>query len=350
MKPQHNVGGQAIIEGIMMRSPHSLAIAIRRASGEIVVTERPWEAIWSRLKFLRLPFIRGSVVLIEALVNGIQALYFSAHHAMLDEEERLRREENGEEGAEPETPLNPDELDDKDGAVSRWALYGTIVLSLGLGFALFKGLPHLLTTFVGLQTDQVLFHVIDGLIKITLFIGYILLVARLPDMRRVFQYHGAEHKSIYAYENGEDLTVENARKYTTLHPRCGTSFILIVLLSSIFIFMVVFPFLPRFHPHWFVNALLQVAVKLPLMLPIAGLAYEFQRFSSRHMDHWLIRLATKPGLWMQLITTKEPDDSQLEIALVALRKALWRESVGVDDLYDKERKIEVYRNLAETGF
>ena len=350
MKSQHNVGGQAIIEGIMMRSPHSLAIAIRRASGEIVVTERPWESIWSRLKFLRLPFLRGSIVLIEALVNGIQALYFSAHHAMLDEEERIQREENGEENAEASAPLDPDNLDDKDGAVSRWALYGTIVLSLGLGFALFKGLPHLLTTFTGLQTDQVLFHVLDGAIKLALFIGYILLVARLPDMKRIFQYHGAEHKSIYAYENDEELTVENARKYTTLHPRCGTSFILIVLLSSIFIFMIVFPFLPRFHPHWFVNALMQVAIKLPLMLPIAGLAYEFQRWSSRHMDHWLIRIATKPGLWMQKITTQEPDDEQLEVALVALRKALWRETVGLDDLNDGKGKIEVYGSLAEVGF
>jgi uncharacterized protein YqhQ len=234
--------------------------------------------------------------------------------------------------------------------MSRTMLMLFVVMSLGLAFLIFKGIPHLLTTWIGLTPDHILFHFIDGAIKIVMFIGYVWGIGRMPDIKRVFQYHGAEHKSIYTWEAGEALTVENARKYSTLHPRCGTSFILIVLLSSIFIFMVVFPFLPRFHPNAWINALIQIAVKLPLMLPIAGVSYEFLRWSSKHLNNPVVRMLVKPGFWLQKITTQEPDDRQLEIALVALRKALWREKEGVAALSAKPKELEIFPEFAKVTF
>lgn len=338
-----NVGGQAIIEGVMMRSPHSLAIACRRQSGEIVVTERVWESLWEKFTFLRWPFLRGTIVLIESLMNGIQALMFSANQALIEPKDKEESGEETETSSEAEVKEEPEQM-------SKLAIIGTIIFSLGFAFLVFKGIPHMLASVLGLSTEHFLFHLLDGVIKISMFIGYVLLISRMEDIKRVFQYHGAEHKSIYAYENGEELTVENARKYTTLHPRCGTSFIIIVLLSSILVFMVVFPFLPQFHPNRWINALIQVAVKLPLMLPIAGVSYEFLKWSSKHMDNPVIRMLVKPGLWLQLITTREPDDEQLEVALVSLRKALWREKVGSETLNENKSELEYYSGLRDVSF
>ncbi len=351
MSNQMNVGGQAIIEGVMMRSPKSLAIAVRRADGEIVVTERVWESLWDRFRFLRWPFLRGTIVLIESLVNGVQALTFSANQAMIGEEimERKRAEEKGEATENGEKDAAGETKSD-EAPVSRWMLMATVVASLLIGFLIFKGIPHMLTSLTGLSTDSILFHILDGAIKITMFIGYVAAISLMPDIKRVFQYHGAEHKSIYVFENGEELTVENARKYTTLHPRCGTSFIILVLLSSILVFMVVFPFLPPFHENRWINALLQVAVKLPLMLPIAGVSYEILKWSSKHIDNPFVRLLIKPGLWLQLITTREPDDEQLEIALISLRKVLWRERVGAETTAIDSKNIEIYANSSEISF
>ncbi len=352
MNTKHNVGGQAVIEGIMMRSPSSLAVAVRRANGEIVVKEQPWESIWDRFTFLRWPFIRGSIVLMEAMVNGIQALTFSADQAMADEELKTKNTKNksDEDTADQET----DEEQVKP--MSRWMLWGTIILSLLFGFALFKGVPHLVATGLGyvtgdeITTKDPLFHIIDGAVKILIFVGYVWGISLMEDMRRVFQYHGAEHKAIYTYETGQDLTVENARSFTTLHPRCGTSFIMVVLLLSIFVFGAVFPFLPQFSENRVINALLQIAVKLPLMFPVAGLAYEFNRFAGKHMDNWLVRILIKPGLWLQLITTKEPTDDQLEIALVALRKSLWREEVGIQAVAMDSNHLETFASYADVQF
>lgn len=357
MTDRLHVGGQAIIEGVMMRSPRSLAIAVRRYNGEIVVTERAWESIWERFKFLRWPFFRGSVVLVESLFNGVQALMFSANQAMLGEEQKEREKqqaqteaEGGLAAASGSAEAAPHSVETDENSVSRLYLIGTIVFSLGFAFLLFKGVPHLLAYATGLSTGSIWFHMLDGVIKIAMFVLYVLLISRMEEIKRVFQYHGAEHKSIYAYESGEDLTVENAKKYTTLHPRCGTSFVIIVLLSSILVFMVAFQFIPPMVENSFLNALLQVLIKLPLMLPIAGVSYEFLRWSAKHMDNPVIRAMVKPGLWLQLITTREPDDEQIEIALISLRKTLWRETVGVDSLDEAKGKIEVYRSAAEVAF
>ena len=298
-----NVGGQAVLEGVMMRAPKALAIAVRKPNGEVALKEAPWRSLSARLPWLAWPFFRGVVVLIEAMVNGIDALTFSANQALADEEE--------------EQPLG------------FWALVGTIVVSLGLGVGLFVVLPHYLSMIFGqygplsFGVESILFHTIDGIIKLAVFILYIWLISFIKDIARVFEYHGAEHKSIYAYEAGEDLTVENARNHSTLHPRCGTSFIIVVLMISIILFAVVFPLLspPKDQTGWLLH-LFFVGIKILLLFPIAGAAYELNRYAGRHMENPFLRAAIAPGLWVQKLTTREPTDDQIEIALIALKKAL----------------------------
>jgi len=295
-----NVGGQAVLEGVMMRSPSALAVAVRKANGEVAVKESPWNSISARLPVLGLPFLRGSVVLLEALINGLDALSFSANQALEDEAEE-------EMGA--------------------WAIGLTIAASLALGMVLFMALPHYLSLLIGrlsghpIGVTSFVFHLLDGLIKLILFIGYIWLISRIKEIGRLFEYHGAEHKSIFTYEAGQELTVENARGHTTLHPRCGTAFIIIVLLISILLFTVVFPLLGASRKGWAIQ-LMYIAIKIGLMFPIAGMAYELNRYASRHMDRLLLRAAVAPGLWVQRLTTREPSDDQIEIALIALKKTL----------------------------
>jgi uncharacterized protein YqhQ len=304
-----NVGGQAVIEGVMMRTPHSFTVAVRRPDGEIVVREDAWQSVWDRYRFLRWPFFRGTVVMIESLVNGMQALSWSASQAYPEEEGS-----NGE-------PVK----------LSSGQIAGTLTMSMLMGIGMFVVLPHMLTYGIGwaLGTDRldpngVLFHLVDGLIKLTLFVGYIAVISMMKDIQRVFQYHGAEHKSIYTFEAGEELTVENARKYTTLHPRCGTSFLMFVVLVSIFLFTGIFPLLmPSLQAMpALVRNLAMVAIKIPLMLPIAGISYEAIKWSGKHAGNPLLGLISRPGLWMQNLTTREPSDDQLEVALESLKRAL----------------------------
>ncbi len=301
-RQKFNVGGQAVLEGVMMRSPSALAVAVRKSNGEVATKEGPWKSIAARVPLLSWPFFRGGIILIEALVNGLDALSFSANQALEDE---------------------------TDEEMSVWAMGLTIAVSFGLGILLFLALPHYLSLLLGrigplsFGVRSVAFHAIDGLLKLSFFLGYILLISRIKEIGRVFEYHGAEHKSIFAYEAGKDLTVENAREYTTLHPRCGTAFILIVLILSILIFSTVFPLISSADQErgWMIN-ILYVFIKILLMMPLAGVAYEFNRYASRHMDRTLLKLAILPGLWVQKLTTREPTDDQIEIAIIALKKAL----------------------------
>ena len=289
------VGGQAVIEGVMMRSPQAMAIAVRRPSGEVVVKEEPWRAISQRIKFLRWPFFRGTVVFIEALVNGIQALTYSANQALEEEEE---------------------------GPLSNWAMAGTIAAAMALAVGLFVIAPHMISLASGFEVRSLSFHIVDGAIKVCFFIGYILAISSLKDVRRLFMYHGAEHMSIFAYEAGEPLTVEAARRHPTLHPRCGTAFILLVLVISIIFFAIVFPLIPRPEGgKWVVN-LIFVGIKLILLLPIAGAAYELVRTAGDNADKWWIKPVIFPGLSLQKLTTRQPTDDQIEIALTALKSAL----------------------------
>ncbi len=311
-----SVGGQAILEGVMMRSPGSFAIAVRRATGEIVVKEDAWQSIWEKARFLRKPFLRGAVVLFESLYNGVSALSFSANEAA--------RFEPGADG----------EVVEAEGEMSSWAIGGAIAMAMVFGFALFAALPHFITWLAGVTTGNASlasgkdlgFQLVDGVIKIGVLVGYLWLISRMSDIKRVFQYHGAEHKSIFCFESGQDLTVENARRFPRLHPRCGTSFLLITVVVSILLFSAVFPLMPEISSIRWLNQLAYVFIKVPLMFPVAGIAYEMTRLSARHPNHPVVRAFTWPGLMLQHITTREPDDSQLEIALVALQKCLWREA------------------------
>jgi uncharacterized protein YqhQ len=306
-----SVGGQAVIEGVMMRAPNALAIAVRKPNGEVAVKEDVWRSLSHRLKFLKWPLIRGSVVLIETLINGLQALSFSADQALEVEEGQGKREKK----------------------LSSWGLGIILAAAFGIGIFFFVVLPHYLTGFLGnffgrtLGVESFSFHLVDGLIKVFFLVGYIYGISLLKDIERIFQYHGAEHKCIYVYEAGEELTVSNARKYSTLHPRCGTAFLLVVFLISIILFSVIFPFLPKFPSLGKgLTNLIYVGIKLPLLFPIAGLAYEVIKFSGKKPNHPILRIVIAPGLWLQHLTTRPPVDDQIEVALRALKGALRLES------------------------
>jgi len=301
------VGGQAVIEGVMMRTETALTVSVRKADGTIKTKEEYITPLSHRYPIFKKPILRGVVVLFESLVHGISALTFSANEAA--------------EG-EVEAPL------------SAWAMSLTIIVSLGLGVALFVVLPHFLTVLIGeglsvsLGVDTIQFHLIDGFIKVIIFVLYIFAISFMPDIRRVFMYHGAEHKSIFTFEAGEELTVQNARKYSTLHPRCGTSFIITGLLISIFIFAAIFPFMPKLPGvPGFLRNLIYVFIKIPLLLPIAGISYEFIRLAGDRMDSRVMTVLSLPGIWLQKMTTREPSDDQIEVALAALSRSvqLYRE-------------------------
>jgi uncharacterized protein YqhQ len=298
------VGGQAVLEGVMMRSPKALAIAVRRTDGTVLLKDEPFSSLGERYPLLKKPLLRGPLVLLEALVTGVQALTFSAHAALDEEDEKLGR--------------------------------GSLLLTLGgaflLAFGLFGFLPHWLSSMAGyvtgrpLTTADLTFHIIDGIIKLLFIFLYIWGISLFQEIRRVFQYHGAEHKSICAYEAGEPLDLEHARRHETCHPRCGTSFILVVLLVSLLIFTVFFPLVPSLTKTGLVNHLVQVLVKVVLMFPIAAIAYEIIRWGGRHQKRPLAKLLLWPGLFTQRLTALEPDDSMLEVALIALKAVLARES------------------------
>lgn len=349
-----SVGGQAILEGVMMRSPHSLAIAVRRPNGEIVVKEDAWHSVWERARWLRKPFLRGAVVLFESMHNGVKALSFSANEAarfVEDSDGNVRNppardqaaanspDASGKPSAVLRVGSEPQVAEAEEPALSSWAIAGTIALSAVFGFGLFAALPHFVTWLAGVTLGNASlasgkdlgFQIVDGIVKIGFLVGYLALISRMKDIKRVFQYHGAEHKSIYCYEDGKALTVENARKYKTLHPRCGTSFLLVTVVVSILLFSAVFPFLPEVSSHTWLNQLAYVFIKIPLMFPVAGIAYEMTRLSARFPSNPIVRAFTWPGLMLQHITTREPDDDQLEIALVALQKTLWREECLAKD-------------------
>jgi uncharacterized protein YqhQ len=290
----------------MMRSPQALAIAVRRPDGTVLLKDEPYISLATRYPLLKRPLLRGPLVLLESLVTGIRALSFSAQVAAAEEEE--------------ESPLG-------------WkSIALTMVGAFALAFLLFGFLPHYLSGLAGylfgraLTPADFLFHVIDGIIKLIFILGYIWGISRFREIRRVFEYHGAEHKSICAYEAGEPLIVENARRHGTCHPRCGTSFLLVVLLVSLLIFTIFFPMFPPLTKPGIVNNLIQVLIKVALMFPIAAISYEIIRWGGRVPHHPLARLLLWPGLATQRLTTQEPDDSQLEVALAALKAVLAREA------------------------
>jgi uncharacterized protein YqhQ len=282
------VGGQAVIEGVMMRSPTAIATAVRAPDKRIVIRKKPFRSVIRRFRFLNVPVLRGGIHLLETIGLGIDALMFSADQAT--SEERVASGRSWKD------------------TLSMW---GTVIVAFALSLGLFFYLPLLLTDLLGVE-HSVWFNIVDGIIRVAMFVAYLWAVSRLPDMARVFQYHGAEHKSIHAFENGRDLDAAGARPFTTLHPRCGTSFLFFVMLISI----VVFSFLGR--PDNVQERLVRLAF-VPL---IGGLAYEAIKLSGKHAGAALLRPFIWPGLSMQRITTSEPDDDQLETAMAALRAVL----------------------------
>jgi uncharacterized protein YqhQ len=284
-----NIGGQAVIEGVLMRAPRSMAIAVRRPDGEIVVKRDTVIPLSERFPLVKLPLVRGAVALFSSLVIGMKALSFSANEAISEGEEK-----------EEMSPL---------------AMGGTIALALLLGILLFFILPlfltKLLVPYIG--ESNIVFNLVDGFIRVLVFLLYVYSISRMKDIQRVFQYHGAEHKSIFAFEAGIRLTVENVKQFSRLHPRCGTSFLLIVMLVSI----VVFSLIPKAWPFY-----LKAGSRVVLLPVIAGFSYELLKLSAKYEKSRLVRMLIAPGLALQRLTTREPDDSQLEVAIRSLEEAL----------------------------
>lgn len=310
-KEQHitSIGGQAIIEGVMMRGPHKTAMAVRKPDNEIVC-EVNENGTKKHNAFLRLPIIRGCINFVESLVIGMKALMFSADFMDLDEEEA--------EESKFDKWLN-DKFGDK---IKDIVIYVSIVLSLALSIGLFILLPALVADFsawilsftpIKFVSDYSGFRpIIEGVLRMIIFIAYLGLVSFMPDIKRVFEYHGAEHKTIACYEAGEELTVENVKKHTRLHPRCGTSFLLFVMIISI----IIFSFLPQQA-----NFVLRILMRLALLPVVAGLSYEVIKLAGRSKNG-CVRLLTKPGLWLQKLTTREPDEAQIEVAIESMKAVI----------------------------
>ncbi|MFO0644813.1 MAG: DUF1385 domain-containing protein [Polyangiales bacterium] len=302
--PRLNVGGQAVIEGVMMRSPRCLAVAVRRANSEIVVREQPWKSSFATA-IMKIPFVRGGLVLVESMRNGYEALRFSAEQFEKDLPESERTE------------------DSQSGAASRLG----VVFSL----ALFVALPKLLTWATGQLSGHPLgmadprFHILAGFFKLAIFVTLISLMRRNAEMLRVFQYHGAEHKAIAAYESGEELTVANAQRHSTRHARCGTTFLMVVVLVSVAVFAMILPLILPANGG-LANVILSIFISIPLLFPIAGLSYELQRLGARFTENPIAKLFLYPGYLVQGLSTAEPTDDQVEIALSALRVTLTREA------------------------
>lgn len=293
-----NIGGQAVIEGVMMKAPHRMAIAVRRADGEIEIKKEDITPLSKRNKFFGLPVIRGIVGFGETMVMGIRSLMDSAEMYGEEEEYKPSKVENW--------------VSDKTGKDTEDVMiFFALVMALAFAVLIFMVMPALLTKFLAKSLESNLAKsLIEGLIRLTAFILYIVAISQMKDIKRVFEYHGAEHKVIHCYEHGEELTVENAGKYTTLHPRCGTAFLLIVMVIGI----LAFSFL-----KWN-NIFLRIVIKLLLLPLVAGVSYEIIKWAGNSDSKW-VGIIMYPGLMLQKLTTKEPDDKQLEVAICSFRAA-----------------------------
>ncbi len=294
-----------MIEGVMMRGPKEIAVAVRKPDGEIEIDKKPIASILQKYKWLKFPVIRGVVSFVESLVIGTKALMYSASFYDVEEEEDKEKKE-----AMSEEERKKQEA--KESRAMTFAIYSSVVIALVFGIGIFMLLPTVLVGFIKHYIPgNILATLLEGVVRIAIFIAYIALVSNMKDIRRVFEYHGAEHKTIFCYEHGEELTVENARKFTRLHPRCGTSFLLIVMVISI----ILFSFISWSNP-W-----LRLLLRLALLPVVAGLSYEIIKLAGRSTGV-VMKIVSAPGLWLQKLTTREPDDSQLEVAIASLKSVL----------------------------
>jgi uncharacterized protein YqhQ len=309
------VGGQAVLEGVMMRSPHAWAIACRKPSGEIVTMTEPLDRPSEKHKWMAWPIVRGVMTLGYAMTLGYRALRFSANVAIED------IMDDGSDTKAVETPASPAQSaassrsGEKAATISSWLAAVNIVISLAFFIFMYKYIPLLAATELKKLDPalggRIIFNLIDGAIRLLLFLLFIWGVSLWKDIRRVYQYHGAEHKTVFAFENGDSLNTAEVQKYSTFHPRCGTSFLMTVMLISIGFYMLI-----PYTTFW-----ARFASRIALLPVIAGVSYEIIRFAAKHRGS-LFALMTAPGLWLQRITTKPPSDDQAQCAIVALEEAM----------------------------
>lgn len=306
--PDLNVGGQAVIEGVMMRSADKIATAVRTPDGRILVKAETYLSLTKRHKLLALPILRGAVSFVEMLVLGIRTLNFSADIA-IKEQEKLDAQEKGET------------VEGKPGKSNNLMLGLTVVFALGMGIFIFFFVPLAISNFFGVDKNAVWFNLLAGGIRLTMFVLYVWGISFFGEFRRIFQYHGAEHKSISAYETGDELVPERAARHTRFHPRCGTSFILIVALLAMLVYAIsdTIYALNTGHPP---TLLTRFGLHFSLLPLVAGSSYELLKLSGKTRDHAITRVLIQPGLWVQKITTREPSLDQLEVAIVALEASL----------------------------
>ncbi len=295
------IGGQAVIEGVMMKGPKDIAIAVRSPDNEIIVKKKPIEGIVTKYKLNKIPFLRGGLALVESMILGIKSLNYAADIAMPEEDT------DGEPGRF-ETFLGNifgDKLVDI-------MIYFSVFVALLIFVGVFILVP---TLFAGMLkkvvSNPMVLSFAEGIFRLILFIVYVFMISKMEDIRRVFQYHGAEHKTIYCYENGEDLNVENVKKYSTLHPRCGTSFLFIVMMTSMILFSMIV---------WR-DPISRMLIRLALMPVVAGISYEIIKIAGKSQSAFM-NIISYPGMMMQKLTTLEPDDSQIEVAIEALKNVL----------------------------
>ncbi len=302
------IGGQAVMEGVMMKNQEKYAVAVRKPDQEIVVETSTYEGLIKNKKIRNMPILRGVFSFIESLVLGMKTLTFSASFFEEEEEEKSgSRKAEKRAGAKKPAPTE-EEQKKKEKRQENVLMGGTVAISIVLAVAIFMVLPYYISVFFQrFITSQTLLALLEGVIRLTIFIGYVAAISLMPDIKRVDMYHGAEHKCINCIEQGMDLTVENVRKSSRLHKRCGTSFLLIVMLISIVFFLFI-----RVD-----NRILQLLLRLVLIPVIAGVSYEFIRLAGRS-DHMLVNLFSKPGLLLQRITTREPDDSMIEVGIASV--------------------------------
>ena len=297
-----SIGGQAVLEGVMMRGPKEIATAVRKSSGEIVIDRRPISETVTKHRLNKIPVLRGVVNFFASLVTGTKCLMFSADQYDL--------EDDSYEPSKFEKWLD-EKLGDK---IKDITIYLSVIIALVFSVGLFMMLPHFISSLVGkFITNTVILNTVEGAVKMIIFMIYILLISRMKDIQRVFEYHGAEHKSIACYESGMELTPENAAKCSRLHPRCGTSFLLIVMIISI----IVYACLPWANTHFG----LRIVYRLILLPVVAGVSYEILKFAGKSKNR-IVKFLTKPGLFLQKLTTREPDESQIEVAIAALNAVL----------------------------
>lgn len=325
-----SVGGQALMEGIMMNGPEGKAMALRLPDGSISVEKKTFTSIKDKNKFFGIPMVRGIVNFVETLIFGYKCLMESAEKTGMDVEE----EENMSKLDRWISDHFGEKMMKVIGAIS-------MVLGFALAFALFVWMPSFLFDAINKLTGEritMLRTIFEGLLRIIIFVIYMFAVSKMKEIKRVYMYHGAEHKSIFCYESGEEMTVENVRKQSRFHPRCGTSFIFVMIILSILASSVValaFPSLTQIRPVW-------ICVKLLIMPIVMGLGYEFIRYAGKH-DNLFVKILSAPGLWMQRITTAEPDDSMIEVGIAAINAVIPHndeEKVNID-------KVEETENISE---